>query len=42
MLDGSIVIREEVREDQAKVFQLVKEAFIDEEYSDHKEQYLVD
>lgn len=42
ILDGSIVIREEVQEDQARVFQLVKEAFIDEEYSDHKEQYLVE
>ena len=41
-LDVSIVIREEVLEDHARVFQLVKEAFIDEAYSDQKEQYLVE
>ena len=40
--DLTIVIREEVREDHTRVFQLVKEAFIDQEHSDHKEQYLVE
>jgi len=40
--DHKPVIRQENCKDQAAVFQLVKEAFLTEQYSDHKEQYLVD
>lgn len=35
-------IRQEIRDDYKEVFQLLKEAFAADQYSDHKEQYLVD
>lgn len=40
--DHKPVIRQENSKDLREVFQLVKEAFLPEQYSDHKEQYLVD
>lgn len=40
--DTSILIRQEIAHDESNVFALVKEAFLTERHSDHKEQYLVD
>ena len=37
-----VEIRKEVKEDFGTVFELIKNAFEKEEYSDHKEQYLVE
>lgn len=37
-----ITLRQEKREDYESVFQLVEKAFEKEEYSDHKEQFLVE
>ncbi|WP_206022421.1 N-acetyltransferase [Pseudoflavitalea sp. G-6-1-2] len=38
----SINIRKEVRSDHKAVFKLIKDAFSNVQYSDHKEQYLVE
>jgi len=37
-----IYIRQETKADHDSVFQLIQSAFKEEEYSDHKEQFLVD
>ncbi len=34
-------VRQETKEDEVKVFQVIEAAFKDEEYSDHQEQFLV-
>ncbi|BDS12514.1 GNAT family N-acetyltransferase [Aureispira anguillae] len=37
----NLIIRQEVESDYASVFALIQEAFADEVYSDHREQFLV-
>ena len=37
-----VSIRQELSSDHKAVFDLIEKAFANEEYSDHKEQFLVD